>query len=59
MSPEIEKKFNEMQKQIDELKDALENSIRLQEDYSNQQVFDRDVVFRGNVYNRAGTKVIN
>lgn len=48
-----------MQKEIDDLRQELTNVTRLQEDYSNQQVFDRDVVFRGNVYNRAGTKVIN
>ena len=59
MSPEIEQKFREMQKEIDDLRQELTNVTRLQEDYSNQQVFDRDVVFRGNVYNRAGTKVIN
>ena len=59
MSPEVEKKLNELQKQIDVLRQELKNAVRLQEDYSNQQVFDRDVVFRGNVYNRAGTKVIN
>lgn len=59
MSPEVEKKLNELQNQIDVLRQELKNAVRLQEDYSNQQVFDRDVVFRGNVYNRAGTKVIN
>lgn len=49
----------EMQKEIDNLKRQLENSTRLQEDFSAVQVFDRDVVFNGNVYNRSGTKVIN
>ena len=59
MSPEVEQAINELKDKIAELETQVQNATRLQEDYSNQQVFDRDVVFRGNVYNRAGAKVIN
>lgn len=59
MNKEEQKKFEEMQEKIDELEMIINEMQKDKRQYTQKEVFTGRVVFRGEVYNKAGTKVIN
>lgn len=56
---DLEKKFEELKTKIEELENTIKNMEKDGRKYTQKEVFTGRVVFRGEVYNKAGTKVIN
>lgn len=56
---ELTKEIQDLKKKVADLEEIIRKSQFLQEDYSKNQVFRRDVIFENPVYDRNGTKVIN
>ena len=56
---DFEKKFEELQEKVTELEGLINDMKKDTRQYTQTEVYTGKVVFRGEVYNKAGTKVIN